>query len=195
MYQGIRDVAYEADVCLTALTVLVVNENVEDSYHAKLSEARALDLFKSGSYETAVHSIDSQPIADPIEEHFARRKVLIVDLDVDALARNTELFEAHGFEVHKCMSYEAAMRSVEREDFELALVDRGSPLFEGRRVIRHLVRYSSCTPFIVLAFPNDLKCYQQAMELGAVEYLEKPISTAELNRVIQRYLGSPTCIF
>jgi CheY-like chemotaxis protein len=55
-------------------------------------------------------------------------------------------------------------------------------------------RYNSRTPFIVLASPNDLKCYQQALELGAVEYLEKPVSTAELNRVIQRYLGSPTCI-
>ena len=129
-----------------------------------------------------------------IEAKFARRKVLIVDEDIDDLVRNTELFVAHGFEVHKCSSYEAAMRSVEREDFDLALVDQGSLLFEGRRVIRHLIRYSSCTPFIVLAFPKDPKCYEQAVELGAVEYLEKPVSTAELNCVIQRYLGSPTCI-
>jgi DNA-binding response OmpR family regulator len=146
------------------------------------------------SYEAAAHSAESRSIADPGESNLARRRVLIVDEDIEDLIRNTEPFEAHGFEVHKCTSCEAAMRSVEREDFDLALVSRGSPLFEGRRVIRHLVRYSSCTPFIVLAFPNDAKCYQQAMELGAVEYLEKPVSTAELDRVIQRYLGSPTCI-
>lgn len=126
---------------------------------------------------------ESQPITDPVEAHFAKRKVLIVDEDIGDLTRNTEPFKAHGFEVHKCTSIEAAMRTIEREDFDLALVDQGSPLFEGRRVIRHFIRYNSCTPFIVLA-----------MELGAVEYLEKPVSTAELNRVIQSYLGSPTCI-
>jgi DNA-binding response OmpR family regulator len=137
---------------------------------------------------------ESQPITDPVEAHFAKRKVLIVDEDIEDLTRNTEPFEAHGFEVQKCTSIEAAMRTIEREDFDLALVDQGSPLFEGRRVIRHFIRYNSCTPFIVLAFPRDPRCYQEAMELGAVEYLEKPVSTAELNRVIQRYLGSPTCI-
>src|SRR4029077_9845086 len=190
MYQGIREIAYEADARLTALKVLVADENVEDSYHTKLFEAQALKLFKCGSAETAVHSVERQSIADPGEAAFARRKVLIVDENIEDLTRNTKPFEAHGFDVYKCTSYESAMRSVEREDFDLALVDQGSPLFEGRRVIRHLVRYNSRTPFIVLAFPNDLKCYQQALELGAVEYLEKPVSTAELNRVIQRYLGS-----
>src|SRR2546427_8292133 len=108
MYQGIRDIAYEADVRLTPLKILVVDENVEDSYHAKLFEAQALELFKCGSDETAVHSVESQSIADPGEANFARRKVLIVDEDIEDLTRNTKPFEAHGFEVHKCTSYETA---------------------------------------------------------------------------------------
>lgn len=194
MYHGIREITCQAAVRHAALKVLVIDENVEDSDHTKLFEAHALGLLKCGSDETAVDSVESQPIADPGEANFARRKVLIVDEDLEDLTRNTKPFEAHGFEVHKCASYDTAMRSIEREDFDLALVDQGSALFEGRRVIRHLVRYNSRTPFIVLAFRNDLKCYQQALELGAVEYLEKPVSTAELNRVIQRYLGSPTYI-
>jgi hypothetical protein len=40
-----------------------------------------------------------------------------------------------GFEVHKCMSIESAMRCIEREEFDIAVVDQGSPAFEGRRVI------------------------------------------------------------
>lgn len=144
--------------------------------------------------DTAVHAAKSQPITDSIED-FARRKVLIVDRDIADLPHYAEPFEAHGFEVHKCASFEAGMRSVEREDFDLALVDQGSRLFDGRRVIRHLIRYNSRTPFIVLAFPKDSMCYQQAVELGAVEYLEKPVSTEELDRIIERYLGNTTCIF
>src|ERR1700719_332663 len=73
-------------------------------------------------------------------------KVLIFDQDVETVARHAEAFEAQGFEVHKCMSIEMAMRCIEREEFDIAVVDQGSPAFEGRRVIRHLVRYNFPVP-------------------------------------------------
>ena len=89
--------------------------------------------------------------------------VLIFDKDIEDLARHAEPFEAHGFDVHKCMSVETAMRSVEREEFEFALVDQGSSAFEGRRVIRHLVRYNAYTPFVVVARPREMVWRQQAL--------------------------------
>jgi hypothetical protein len=69
---------------------------------------------------------------DEAETLCSIRNVLIFDEDIEDLARHAEPFEAHGFDVHKCMSVEAAMRSVEREDFDFALVDQASPAFEGR---------------------------------------------------------------
>jgi len=50
----------------------------------------------------------------------AARKVLIFDEDIEDLARHAEPFEAHGCEVHKCMSVETAMRCIEREEFDFA---------------------------------------------------------------------------
>jgi DNA-binding NtrC family response regulator len=116
------------------------------------------------------------------------RKVLIFDEDIEDLTRIAEPFEAQGFEVHKCMSVETAKRSVEREEFDFALVDQGSPAFEGLRVIRHLVRYNLHTPFVVVARRKDPLCYQQALAVGATDYLEKPVSAAELGWIIQNYL-------
>lgn len=118
------------------------------------------------------------------------RKVLIFDEDIEGLTQLAKPFEAHGFEVHKCMSVETAKRCVEREEFDLALVDQGSPAFEGLRVIRHLIRYNLRTPFVVVARCKDLLCYQQALALGAIDYLEKPIPTAEMDRIIHNYLGT-----
>ena len=118
------------------------------------------------------------------------RNVLIFDEDIEDLARHAEPFEAHGFDVHKCMSVEAAMRSVERDEFEFALVDQGSSAFEGRRVIRHLVRYNSHTPFVVVARHREPVCCQQAFALRARDYLEKPVPRAELNRIIKCYFGN-----
>jgi len=83
---------------------------------------------------------ETQQNADQGETLCGTHKVLIFDEDVEDLARNAEPFEAHGFEVHKCTTVESAMRSVEREEFDFALVDQGSSSFEGLRIIRHLVR-------------------------------------------------------
>jgi hypothetical protein len=44
---------------------------------------------------------------------------------------------------------EAAMRCIQREDFDLALIDQGSSGSEGRQVIGYVVRYNLRTPFIV----------------------------------------------
>jgi DNA-binding NtrC family response regulator len=121
----------------------------------------------------------------------AARKVLIFDEDIEDLTRHAEPFEAHGCEVHKCMSVETAMRCIEREEFDFALVDQGSSAFEGLRVVRHLVRYNLRTPFVVVARCNDVPCYQQALGLGAIDYLEKPVPAVEMNWIIQNYVGSP----
>jgi DNA-binding NtrC family response regulator len=118
------------------------------------------------------------------------RKILIFDEDIEGLTQLAEPFEVQGFEVHKCMSVETAKRCVEREEFDFALVDQGSSAFEGLRVIRHLVRYNLCTPFIVVTRCKDLLCYQQAFALGAMDYLEKPVPTAEIDRIIHNYLGT-----
>jgi DNA-binding response OmpR family regulator len=131
-----------------------------------------------------------QQNADEAENLRSIRNVLIFDEDIEDLGRHAEPFEAHGFEVHKCMSVEAAMRSVEREEFEFALVDQGSSAFEGRRVIRHLARYNSHTPFVVVARRKEMVCCQQALALGATDYLEKPVPRAEMDRIIKCYFGN-----
>ena len=132
----------------------------------------------------------TQPDVDEVENLCSIRNVLIFDEDIEDLARHAEPFEAHGFEVHKCMSVEAAMRSIEREEFEFALVDQGSSAFEGCRVIRHLARYNSHTPFVVVARRKEMVCCQQALALGATEYLEKPVPRAVMDRIIKCYFGN-----
>lgn len=127
---------------------------------------------------------------DPAEMLPTTRKILVFDQDRIDLARQSEPFEAHGFEVDKCTSVETALRCVEREDFDFALIDQGSSGFEGIRVIRHLVRYSLPTPFVVIARSRDARCHQKVLALGAMDYLEKPVSSGDIDSMIQRYLAS-----
>jgi DNA-binding response OmpR family regulator len=132
----------------------------------------------------------TQQGVDDAELLRAAPKVLIFDEDVEDLVQHAEPFETQGFEVYKCTSIEAAMRSVEREEFDFALVDQVSPAFEGLRVVRHLVRYNLRTPFIVVARSRDVLCHQQALALGATDYLEKPVPSAEMYWLIKHHFGA-----
>lgn len=149
----------------------------------------------SGSGSGALHRGHTTGQRTQQTEHYTEelndtRKVLIFDEDAEDLARHAEPFEAHGFEVYKCMSIETVMRCVEREEFDFALVDQVTPAFEGLRVIRHLVRYNLHTPFVVVARQKNTLCYQQALALGAMDYLEKPVSRKEMNWLIDHYFGN-----
>ena len=43
------------------------------------------------------------------------------------------------------------------------------------------------TPVLVITRGRDMHCYLEAMQLGAVDYLEKPIASSELAHVIEAY--------
>jgi two-component system response regulator VanR len=120
-----------------------------------------------------------------------KRKVLVFDQDIVGLARHSETFEVNGFAVHQCLSVEKAMRCVEREQVDFALIDLSSPAHDGLRVFRHLVRYNLFVPSVVITRSGDRVARREAFTIGAVECLEKPVSRADLDWAIQKYLGGP----
>jgi DNA-binding response OmpR family regulator len=121
-------------------------------------------------------------------------KVLLVDDDLEELNCNATLFEQEGVTVSKCQLYDTAIRSIEREKFDLLLVDQGSSAFEGRLILRYLRQYQPSTPCVILVRDTSMRTYRQAMELGAADYLQKPLSFLDVNRLLRLYvLGTLTC--
>jgi ActR/RegA family two-component response regulator len=118
------------------------------------------------------------------------RKALLVDEDAQDLADLAALFEARGFIVVRCRAYEEAMRAIRNELFDFAIVDQGSPAFEGRIVVRCLNQFLPYTVFLVTARCADIKCYLEALKLGAEDYILKPISDKQADFLIQRLLGT-----
>jgi CheY-like chemotaxis protein len=71
--------------------------------------------------------------------------VLIVDENLNDLKYYAELFETLGLRVFRCDSYPAAINSILLgRTFDLAVVDQGSPAFEGRVVLRYLRPFTPC---------------------------------------------------
>lgn len=130
-----------------------------------------------------------------------RSKVLLVEEDVADREYHQQMLESQGHEVTPCGSYLQGADLAETRDFDFVIVSQGGPAFEGKVVLERLKkrrgesRVSAPTPWdipvLVLASSLDIDCYLEAMQLGAVDYLEKPIRPADLKRILKLHLESP----
>jgi two-component system phosphoglycerate transport system response regulator PgtA len=118
----------------------------------------------------------------------ARLQFLLVDEDHNDLEYYRALLEKQGYKVCASDSYEVAAHCLEDKPFDFILVGQGTAAFEGRCVLERARSLNQRQPVVVLSRCLDIDCYLEAMQLGAVDYLEKPVSPAEIVRVVRTHL-------
>ena len=70
----------------------------------------------------------------------------------------------------------------------LNFVSQGTSNFEGRGVLARAIEQDRHTPVLVLTRSIDMPCYLEAMQLGARDYVEKPLPPSEIGGLVARYL-------
>ncbi len=121
----------------------------------------------------------------------ASPRVLVVSETLRDLAHNRAILQTLGCEVLTCASYVEGLRSLETLPWDMVLVDQGSPAFEGQCVLERALEISRDTPVIVLTGWHNIPAYIHAMHLGAVDYLEKPVSLSEMSWILGTHLRFP----
>ena len=116
------------------------------------------------------------------------RKILLVDESLRDLQYYTAILRWQGHEVLSFASYSEGWLALGRERFDLAIVSQGSRQFEGRALVQHAIEIERRLPILVLTDCLDMGCYLEAMQLGAADYLEKPILPSEIARLIETYV-------
>jgi formate/nitrite transporter len=114
------------------------------------------------------------------------KKILIVDdenIVVDSCSRT---FREQGFEVDTALSGLEGVRKASRGDFDLIITDYMMADINGIELVECVRRTNPHAPVIMITgYPtNDLEV--RAAKNGVFEYLEKPFSPEEINRVAQR---------
>jgi len=113
-----------------------------------------------------------------------KAKILIVDDERDLVDAYVRLLERAG---HRCVGAFDAHEAIELIDGEtpdLVLTDLSLPDSNGLEVIRYLRAKSALVPIIVMSGHNTQGMNEAARAAGANLCLLKPVSIAELKRVI-----------
>jgi DNA-binding NtrC family response regulator len=93
-----------------------------------------------------------------------------------------------GFDVKPFTNCQEASRWLEEEAVDFVFVNQGSTAFEARGVVQRALAHDRHTPVVVLAQSLDMGCYLEAMQLGAVDYVEKPLAPPEVEHLVTTYL-------
>jgi DNA-binding NtrC family response regulator len=127
--------------------------------------------------------IDDRQVRPPFFA-LSRGRALVVDQDHKDLQAYTGVLRRMGFEVRPFTNYQEASRFLEEEPADFVFVNQGSKAFEARGVVQHALARNRHTPVVVLAQSLDMSCYLEAMQLGAVDYVEKPLAPAEVEHLV-----------
>ena len=119
-----------------------------------------------------------------------RTRILLVDEDARDHDHYCRMLHDSGFAVQTCSDFADAARLLGTERFDCAIVSQGSPRFRGRIVLEQSIAGDRYRPVVILSRHHDVRCYVEAMQLGAVDYLEKPVSTVEMVRAVTTHLQS-----
>lgn len=122
------------------------------------------------------------------------RRVLIVE-DNSELGRSlARSLSQSGFTVeHVCSGVEAA-ELLMRESFDAVLSDICLPEISGVDLLRMIRAYDVDVPVILMTGNPSVETALEAMELGAVKYLKKPLSSSGVMAAVQGAISSPSVI-
>lgn len=82
----------------------------------------------------------------------------------------------------------AAIEALDRESFDLLITDQQMPQMSGTDVLMTLQKRGSEMPVIMITAYGTITQAVEAMQNGAADFITKPFSAADLERIVERVL-------
>jgi DNA-binding NtrC family response regulator len=115
-------------------------------------------------------------------------QILLVDDDADLRSDLASFLTSRGCFVQTCANGEDALEFADRREFDVAILDLAMPVMSGIEVLRRLEARGAELEAVVLTGHGSIESAVEAMKLGASEFLTKPVSLQEVDRVVRKAL-------
>jgi DNA-binding NtrC family response regulator len=115
--------------------------------------------------------------------------LLVVDDDPGFRSLLETILAGEGYQVATAATAAEALRALDQRQFQLVVSDLRLPDGSGVNVLRRVKDISPATPVIMITAFGTVATAVEAMKLGALDYLGKPLSSPdELRMVVRRAL-------
>lgn len=118
----------------------------------------------------------------------ARAEILIIDDDANTLASLARAFRLAGHEASVSDSATRALDLAKSQRFDLILSDVIMPGKDGITLLEELRKADVTSPIVMMSGQANIEMAVRATRLGALDFLEKPISTDKLLLTVENAL-------
>lgn len=116
----------------------------------------------------------------------ANLRVLLVDDEAEFLEPTAERLKRRQVETTAVTSGDAALAALEAAPFDCAIIDVKMPGMDGLSLLRCMRQDYPWVAVVLLTGHASVELGVQGMELGAFEYLMKPVEIDELLDTVRR---------
>ena len=187
--QGERNLAREQGGLGIGLTMA---QRIVDLHDGTITVASA-GAGKGATFTVSLPAIDPPPVPSTRVPAMVvgRRKILVVEDNVDARESLVALLEASGHQVRGADSGRAAITAVQSSVPDVALIDIGLPDIDGYAVARHLRAIAGAGSLRLIAMTGygSPEHRRRSDESGFDAHLVKPLDLSALEQLLERREG------
>jgi len=116
-------------------------------------------------------------------------RILVVDDEANIRALIDEILSEEGYAVTTAADAKEARAARKRQEFELILLDIWMPDTDGISLLREWSESGVPGTVVMMSGHGTVDAAVEATRLGAVDFVEKPVSLAKLLRTVERALA------
>ena len=114
------------------------------------------------------------------------KRILIVDDEENARVALSKILAHDGYDVSSAGNGFEALNFLRDREVELIITDINMPEMNGLTFLRELNRNHPQSNVIMITAYGEVESYLEAMNLGAFEYINKPVRYDDLKKVINK---------
>ena len=116
-------------------------------------------------------------------------RILVVDDEANIRALIDEILSEEGYDVTTAADAKEARGARKRQEFDLILLDIWMPDIDGISLLREWSDGGTPGTVVMMSGHGTVDTAVEATRLGAVDFIEKPVSLAKLLRTVERALA------
>ena len=115
-------------------------------------------------------------------------KLFVLDDEKDISYFVKELFVKRGFEVKSALTGKAAINAINKFSPDIAILDirLSEKEMDGIQVLKHIREKRPNCQCVMVTYMDDEKIVKQSLDIGAVDYLQKPLTFSEVEKAIEK---------
>jgi DNA-binding NtrC family response regulator len=113
------------------------------------------------------------------------KRLLIVDDEPNVRLNYRITLEVEGYNVVETGTALDALQKLRTQPFDLAILDMRMPGTNGLELLASIRNEGIATPAVIITAFSDVPHAVQAMKLGAIDFLAKPLRPEELRQIVR----------